>query len=69
MGQKRSAKLLTLDKEVIKEVDALGVWINRHATGYNHVNHLVGKAVGLQNLAWTEKSWRKEEDIKAELTV
>ena len=55
MGQKRSAKLLTLDKEVIKEVDALGVWINRHATGYNHVNHLVGKAVGLQNLARVAK--------------
>ena len=57
---------------MIKEVDEykyLGVWINRQAMGHNHVNHLVGKAVGLQNLARAAKFWRKEEDIEAGLTV
>ena len=72
MGQKPREKLWSLGKERIKEVDEhkyLGVWINRQAMGHNHVNHLVGKAEGLQNLARAAKFWRKEEDIKAVLTV
>ena len=71
-GQKRRGKLWSLGKEVIKEVDeykCLGVWINRQAMGHNHINHLVGRAVGLQNLARATKFWRKEEDIKAGLTI
>ena len=47
----------------------LGVWINRQVTGHNHVNHLEGKALGLQNLARGGKFWRDEEDIKAGLTM
>ena len=34
-----------------------------------HVNHLEGKALGLQNLARGGKFWRDEEDIKAGLTM
>ena len=52
VGQKKSGKLWALGKEGIKEVDEykyLGVWINRQVTGHNHVNHLEGKALGLQN--------------------
>ena len=48
----------SLDKEVVKEVDEykyLGVWVNRQVRGHNHVNHLVGKTVGLQNLARVAK--------------
>ena len=51
------------------EYKYLGVWINRQATGHNHVNHLVGKAVGLQNLARAAKFCRKKADIKAGLTI
>ena len=43
--------------------------INRQVTGHNHVNHLEGKALGLQNLAGGGKFWRDEEDIKAGLTM
>ena len=70
VGQKRREKLWRLGKEWIKEVDEykyLGVWQNRQATGHNHVNHLVGKGVGLQNLARGAKFWRGEEDIEAGL--
>ena len=72
VGQKKSRKLWALGKEGIKEVDEykyLGVWINRQVTGHNHVNHLEGKALGLQNLARGGKFWRDEEDIKAGLTM
>ena len=72
VGQKKSGKLWALGKEGIKEVDEykyLGVWINRQVTGHNHVNHLEGKALGLQNLARGGKFWRDEEDIKAGLTM
>ena len=72
VGQKKSGKLWALGKEGIKEVDEykyLGVWINRQVTGHNHVNHLEGKALGLQNLARGWKFWRDEEDIKAGLTM
>ena len=43
-----------LGTEEIKEVNEykyLGVWINRQATGHNHINHLEEKAMGLHNLA------------------
>ena len=56
----------------VKEVDEykyLGVWINRQVTGHIHVNHLEGKALGLQNLARGGKFWRDEEDIKAGFTM
>ena len=72
VGQKKSGKLWALGKEGIEEVDEykyLGVWINRQVTGHNHVNHLEGKALGLQNLARGGKFWRDEEDIKAGLTM
>ena len=58
VGQKTRGKLLRLGKEGIGEVQDnkyLGVWINRQVNGHNHVNHLEGKALGLQNLARGEK--------------
>ena len=72
VGQKKSGKLWALGKEGIKEVDEykyLGVWMNRQVTGHNHVNHLEGKALGLQNLARGGKFWRYEGDIKAGLMM
>ena len=72
VGQKKRGKLWHLGKEGIKEVGDykyLGVWINRQVNGHNHVNHLEGKALGLQNLARGGKFWRDEEDIKAGLTM
>ena len=47
----------------------MGVSINRQVNGHNHVNHLEGKALGIQNLARGGKFWRDEEDIKAGLTM
>ena len=49
----------------------MGLWINRQVNGHsdNHVNHLEGKALGLQNLARGGKFWRDDEDIKAGLTM
>ena len=62
-GSEMKGKLWSLGKDVIKEVDEykyLGVWTNRQTTGYNHVNHLVGKAVGLQNWqGWQSSGERK----------
>ena len=52
--------------QAIKEVGDykyVGVWINRQVNGHSHVNHLEGKALGLQNLARGGKVWRDEEDI------
>ena len=72
MGQKKRGKLWRLGKEGIKEVEDykyLGVCINRQVNGHNHVNHLKGKALGLQNLARGEKFWGDKEDIKAGLTM
>ena len=74
VGQNKRGKLWHLGKEGIKEVEDykyLGVWINRQVNGHNHVNHLDGKALGLQNLArgGNSKFWRDEEDIKAGLTM
>ena len=64
LGQKKRGKFWRFGKEGIKEVEDykyLGV--------HKHVNHLEGKAYGLQNLARGGKFWRDEEDIKAGLTM
>ena len=68
VGKKKSGKLWRLGTEEIKEVNEfkyLGVWINRQATGHNHINHLEEKAMGLHNLARGAKFWRGDEDIHA----
>ena len=72
VGKKKSGKLWRLGTEEIKEVNEykyLGVWINRQATGHNHINHLEEKAMGLHNLARGAKFWRGDEDIQAGLTM
>ena len=53
----------------VEDYKYLGIWINRQVNGHNHVNHLEGKALGLQNLARGGKFWRDENDIKAGLTM
>ena len=71
-GAEEEGKLWRLGKEGIKEVDDykyLGVWMNMQVNGHNHVNHLEGKALGLQNLTRGGKFWMDEEVIKAGLTM
>ena len=74
VGKTKSGKLWRLGTEEIKEVNEymyLGVWINRQATGHNHISHLEEKAMGLRmhNLARGAKFWRRDEDIRAGLTM
>ena len=51
VGQKRQEKKKwRLGNDRIKEVDEykyLGVWLNRQATGHNHIKHLLEKASSL----------------------
>ena len=63
-----SATLRTISFSISNSL-YFGVWINRQVTGHNHVNHLEGKPLGLQNLARGGKFWRDEEGIKAGLTM
>ena len=72
VGQKRREGRWCLGKARIKEVDEykyLGVWLNRQATGHNHVEHLCEKASNLHGLARKAKFWRGCEDIEAGLVM
>lgn len=73
VGQKRQEKKRwRLGNDRIKEVDEykyLGVWLNRQATGHNHIKHLLEKASSLHGVARKAKFWRGGEDVEAGLVM
>ena len=73
VGQKRQEKKRwRLGHDRIGEVDEykyLGVWLNRQATGHNHIKHLLEKASSLHGVARKAKFWRGGEDVEAGLEM
>ena len=72
VGQKRQEKRWLLGKDRVKEVDEykyLGVWLNRQATGHNHVKHLLEKAPSMHGLACKAKFWQGAEDVEAGIVM